>query len=35
MGNATGFQDVNLEAYKNSAGHPILKAQGQEFSICR
>lgn len=34
-GNGAGFQDVNLQAYKNSAGYPILKAQGQEFSMCR
>jgi hypothetical protein len=30
-----GFQDIGLEAYKNSAGYPILKAQGKEYSMCK
>jgi hypothetical protein len=30
-----GFQDIGLDAYKNSAGYPILKAQGKEYSMCK
>lgn len=30
-----GFQDIGLQAYQNSSGYPVLKAQGKEYSQCR
>jgi hypothetical protein len=35
QGNGAGFQDIGLNATKNSNGYVILHAGGQEYSMCK
>ena len=34
-GDGSGWQDVNLDASRNSSGSVILRSQGREYAMCR
>lgn len=35
LGDGNGFQDIGLEATRNSSGYVILHAGGKEYSMCK